>query len=107
MYEHPTVSVLDEERSVSFTEFCGQSGLAEALIIELVTEGILDPAGNPAPYWLFSTACVARARRALRLRADLELNWAAVAVILPLLEELEELRRRQQHWGYWRATREY
>lgn len=95
---HAEIWLLDEERAISFGEFCGASGLLESLVAEMVNEGILEPLGDGPPDWRFSGACLARAERALRLRRELELNWAAVSFLLPLLDELQDLRRRQAAW---------
>lgn len=90
--------LLDEERAISLDDFCGASGLVESLVSEMVREGVLDPLGAAPREWRFSGACLARAQRALRLRRDLELDWAAIAFVLPLLDELKELRRQQLTW---------
>lgn len=90
--------LLDEERAIPLAEFCGASGLLESLVREMVREGILEPLGAAPPEWRFSGACLARAERALRLQRELEMNWAAIAFVLPLLDELKELRRQRGHW---------
>ena len=97
------VSVLDEERVLPLADFCALSGLAQSLVDELVHEGILDPHGTPRSQWRFSTACLARAQRARRLHRELEMNWAAIAVVLPLLDELAEVRRQRARWQAWQA----
>jgi len=95
---HAEFWLLDDERAIPLADFCGASGLLESLVIELVQEGILEPYGDQPPAWRFSGACLARAQRALSLKRELELNWAAVAFVLPLLDELKELRRQRAAW---------
>ncbi len=95
---HTALWLLDDERAIPLAEFCGASGLLESLVAELVREGILEPLGAVPQEWRFSGACLARAQRALRLQRELELNWAAVAFVLPLLDEIKELRRQQRAW---------
>ena len=46
--------------------------------------------------WRFSGAQLRRARIALRLERDLGLNAAGVALVLELLEELEQFRRERR-----------
>ncbi|MDH4023382.1 MAG: chaperone modulator CbpM [Gammaproteobacteria bacterium] len=60
----------------------------------LVDEGILEPQGRSPQDWRFPGASVARARTALRLEDELEINAAGVALALELLDELRDLRQR-------------
>ncbi len=95
---HAEFCLLDEERAIPLADFCGASGLLESLVTAMVHEGILEPQGAVPHEWRFSSACLARVQRALRLQRELELNWAAVAFVLPLLDELQVLRRQQRAW---------
>ncbi|WP_295384830.1 chaperone modulator CbpM [uncultured Thiodictyon sp.] len=87
--------VLDEGLVVTLaelTQLCGSSGRTLEL---LVGEGVLRPQAGGAPgEWRFDGVAVQRARRALRLRHDLELNLSGTALALDLLDELEALRGR-------------
>ena len=86
--------VLDEYLSVTLTELtrlCGSSGRTLHL---MVTEGLLHPQGQGPEDWRFSGLEVRRARRALRLQRDLDLNLAGTALALDLLDEVEALRAR-------------
>jgi len=69
-------------------------------IVEFVEEGVLSVVEISAAEWRFSGAALRRARRALRLERDLELNLAGVALALELMEEVERLRRelRARPW---------
>jgi chaperone modulatory protein CbpM len=86
--------VMDEGLTVTLAELtriCGSSGRTMQL---LVTEGLLHPQGGLPQEWRFDGLEIRRARRALRLRRDLELNLAGTALALDLLDELESLRER-------------
>ncbi|AUB79920.1 chaperone modulator CbpM [Candidatus Thiodictyon syntrophicum] len=87
--------VMDEGFVVTLaelTQLCGSSGRTLQL---LVGEGVLRPRAGGAPgEWRFDGVAVQRARRALRLRHDLELNLSGTALALDLLDELEALRER-------------
>jgi chaperone modulatory protein CbpM len=61
-------------------------------IVDLVEEGILRVIDTAAPDWRFDGANLRRARVALRLERDLEINLAGVALALELMDELEQLR---------------
>ncbi|SDU25343.1 chaperone modulatory protein CbpM [Pseudomonas pohangensis] len=77
-------------------EFCQCTSLPQAWLVEIVEEGILQPRGASPEQWLFDEQALATARRALRLRQDLELEWAAIALALQLLDELEQLREENR-----------
>src|SRR5271166_3895415 len=62
-------------------------------IVELVDEGILSAQASEAGEWLFGGEALRRARIALRLQRDLEINLAGVALVLDLMSEIEQLRR--------------
>jgi chaperone modulatory protein CbpM len=68
-------------------------------IVELVEEGILNVAVNESGEWQFSGEALRRARLALRLHRDLELNLAGVALALQLMAEIDGLRRAIERGG--------
>jgi chaperone modulatory protein CbpM len=68
-------------------------------ILALVEEGILEPLPEAAGEWQFTGDALRRARLALRLRHDLEVNLAGVALALDLLEEIHQLRRAIRRAG--------
>ena len=76
-------------------EQLGQLCAADAaIILALAEEGILPASPGTAREWRFSGEALRRARVALRLQRDLELNLAGVALALDLLDEIAALRRR-------------
>jgi chaperone modulatory protein CbpM len=86
--------VLDEGLTVTLaemTELCGSSG---RMIRLMVTEGLLRPQGQAPDDWRFDGFEVRRARRAVRIHRDLNLNLAGTALAIDLLDELEHLRER-------------
>ena len=85
--------LLDETVTLSLTELSGACRVREEQIIELVQEGVLEP-DHAQHEWQFPANQLRRASRAVRLQRDLEINAAGVALVLDLLEELEELRAR-------------
>jgi chaperone modulatory protein CbpM len=68
----------------------------ERHIVELVEEGVLSVIEIDTTEWRFSGAALRRARIALRLERDLGINAPGVALVLELLEELEQLRRERR-----------
>jgi chaperone modulatory protein CbpM len=86
--------LLDEELSVSFIELTRLCGANGRMVKLMVTEGLLQPQGQQPENWRFNGFEVRRARRAIRLQRDLDLNLAGTALVLELLDELETLRQR-------------
>lgn len=92
--------LLDEALTVSFSELsrlCGTTGRGVKL---MVTEGLLRPQGRQPDDWRFNGDEIRRARRAIRLQRDLDLNLAGTALALDLLDELEHLRERLRALEY-------
>jgi chaperone modulatory protein CbpM len=86
-------SILDESMELTLQELSRMCSVEERLIVEFVEEGILT-AIHAMPQWQFNGGALRRARLAVRLQRDLEINLAGVALALDLMEELEQLRRQ-------------
>jgi chaperone modulatory protein CbpM len=85
---------LDEEESLTLAELSRACAMHAEWVIELVEEGVLEPAGRGLTNWRFSGATLRRARIAARLQRDLGINLAGVALSLDLLDEIEMMRKR-------------
>lgn len=83
--------VTTEEELLSLFEFCEVCNQKPESIAELVEEGILQPKGSSAQEWLFPIDLKFRASKALRLRYDLEINLAGVALAVELMDRIEHL----------------
>jgi chaperone modulatory protein CbpM len=73
-------------------EFCEATDLSDVYVIEIVEHGILEPQGKQPKDWRFTDYELVLAKRAAKLRHDLELEWEGVALALDLLEEVRRLR---------------
>ncbi len=95
--------LLDEHTLIGISELTQVCGISTDEICVMVGEGVLHPVGGEPRQWRFTGIEVRRARRALRLKHDLELNLAGTALALDLLDEIERLRQRlhclEQHLG--------
>jgi len=89
-----TGHLLDETVYLTLTEISFACRVREDDIIELVEEGIIEPRSARQAEWNFPATEPRRAYKAVRLRRDLDINAAGVALVLDLLEEVENLRAR-------------
>ena len=86
--------VVEEKIHLTLVELCRASQVPEHEIRAWVIEGGLEPEGDTPEEWRFPGAALRRARTALRLSRDLEVNLAGIAVALNLLDEITALRSR-------------
>lgn len=77
---------------LDLAEFCEATDLSDVYVIEIVEHGILEPQGKQPKDWRFNDYELSLAKRAAKLRHDLELEWEGVALALDLLEEVQQLR---------------
>ena len=77
---------------LDMAEFCEAADLSDVYVIEIVEHGILEPQGAQPREWRCTDYELASAKRAAKLRRDLDLEWEGVALALDLLEEVRELR---------------
>jgi chaperone modulatory protein CbpM len=77
---------------LSMTDMCEAVKLPEQTFVELVEHGIIIPSGEHPSVWSFDLTMLSVAKRATRLHRDLELDWEAVALIVELIEERNQLQ---------------
>src|SRR5277367_4437202 len=85
-------TIFDESAILSIQDLSRMCAVDERHIVEFVEEGVLSVV-TVSSEWRFTGDALRRARLALRLERDLELNLAGVALAVELLEELAQLRR--------------
>lgn len=78
--------------SLTLVDACHAIGLESQYVSEIVEYGIITPDGESPDDWRFDLHMISTAKRALRLQRDLHLEWSAVALVLELLDEREQLR---------------
>jgi chaperone modulatory protein CbpM len=86
-------AIFEETALLTVEDLSRMCAVDERHIVEYVEEGVLHVVEVDTTEWHFTGAALRRARLALRLERDLELNLAGVALALELMEELEHLRR--------------
>lgn len=79
---------------ISYAELCQIEGIKSEHIIEIVNYRIVVPVEElENNEWLFETTSVFWIKKALRLHADLEIDWVAVAMIVDLMRQKEMLEK--------------
>jgi chaperone modulatory protein CbpM len=84
--------IFEEYAVLSVDELCRLCAADRSSIVALVEEGVLNVIEFESTEWRFEGTALRRARTALRLQRDLEINLPGVALALQLMEELERLR---------------
>jgi chaperone modulatory protein CbpM len=86
--------LLDEQAELSLHDLCHACSTSTEWVVELVDEGVLEPIGHEQAHWRFSGPGLLRARAAIRMQQDLQINLAGIALALDLMEEIEAMRER-------------
>jgi len=87
---------LEERGALTLLELAECSGLSEPELRDLVDLGALAPLDPEAAEWSFAPTCIVAARTACRLRYDFELDAQALALVLSLIERMQELESELQ-----------
>lgn len=88
-----TGSVLDENMECSLGDLCRICNVPAEMIQDMIDEGLIRPKGSSPIKWRFTSVEIRRIQVSLRLQNDLRINLPGCALVLDLLDELEELRR--------------
>lgn len=83
---------------LSVDRLAQQTGVHPQLLVRFVDLGLLDAERDSGGrLWLATDAAVTVAR-VQRLHAGLSLNYAAIGLVLDLLDRIDELERRERPW---------
>ena len=88
--------ILDEDMECSLHDLCRMCNIPAEIVHEMVDEGLIQPIGSEPMQWRFTSIEIRRVQTTLRLQRDLRVNLPGCALVLDLLEELQELRRRNR-----------
>ena len=83
---------LDEE-AMGLPEICEVCNLNTSRLVEFIEYDIIHPQGDLSlpETWAFDLQQLKRLKRALRLQHDLNINLDGVAIVLDLLEQMDNL----------------
>lgn len=94
-----TSSLLDERAAFDLAALCQACDAAADELLALVDEGVLQPTGPTPQEWHFAVSDLPRARRALRLQHEFEIDATAVALVIELLDRIDALESRLRRLG--------
>jgi chaperone modulatory protein CbpM len=84
---------------LSLDRFARQAGLHPQLVQKFVALGLLDAERDATGALWFRPAALVTVARVQRLRAGLSLNYAAIGLVLDLLDRIEELEAELRRTG--------
>jgi hypothetical protein len=93
----PATTVLALPLTIGLDDFSRAVGLHPELVSRLVCLGVIDAGVGPGGELRFAPAELARASRWQRLREDLSLNYAALGLVLDLLDRIDVLETALRH----------
>lgn len=77
---------------ITVSELCEREDLSPPLVLQLVQYDIAQPlTGSSIEDWIFDVTSAHWMQRAIRLQRDLEIDWIAVAMLIDLLREREQM----------------
>ncbi len=78
---------------ISLRELCECEQVSRQWLVTIVEHDIVNPVSDAGDVddWIFETSSVQWVKRAIRLHRDLELDWIAIAMILELQQQQEQL----------------
>lgn len=99
-HELMIIANYSQESFVTLDELCEICNISSDVIHELIAHEIIHPKQTEHYQWKINFNELTRAKTALRLQRDLEVNFAGAALALDLLEELNDLRNRIEFLEY-------
>ena len=99
MSDPVSTTVVEDELQMNLAELARACRAREEQIHVWVVEGVLQPLGESPSTWRFAGASLRRAKLAITLTRELEINTPGVALALDLMDEIEELRARLRRLG--------
>ena len=84
--------IFDETTEITIVQLCEVCSIEVTLVDEMIDEGILEPTHGRSEKRRFSYGSVRRIRTVIRLQQDIGINLAGVALVLELLDRIENLK---------------
>lgn len=95
----PVTTMLATEGRMSLDEFAGGAGIHPDMARRFVALGLIEASRDAAGNLWFSPAQLATVAMARRLRAGLSLNYAAIGLVIDLLDRIDVLEAALRRGG--------
>jgi len=99
MSSHLTATLIDDTTPMTLAELARACRAAEEQVHVWVIEGVLQPSGNSPREWRFAGASLKRARIAVTLTREMEINAPGVALALDLMDQIDALKASLRRAG--------
>lgn len=97
--EQAQALLVERELQFSLSELSQACQVEGLHLAELVHEGVFGDMDQDITQWLFEGAVLQRARLGLRLQREFDLGPHGTALVLDLLDEIKQLKRRLSRQG--------
>lgn len=92
MSSHLNATLVDDAAPMTLAELARACRAAEEQVHVWVIEGVLQPSGASPVEWRFAGPALRRARLAVTLTRELEINAPGIALALDLMDEIDALK---------------
>ena len=86
--------IIERQTPLDLEELAQAVHIRHEIIIEMVDNHLVEPAGKTPETWQFDDICFKRVKVAASFYRDLEINMQGIALALDLLEKIERLENR-------------
>jgi chaperone modulatory protein CbpM len=84
--------IVEDSAMCTLADLCLSCNVNPDWVAGLVEHGVIKAVGQTRSDWAFTTISIVRVAKAKRLERDLGLNLPGIALVLDLLDQLDEMR---------------
>jgi chaperone modulatory protein CbpM len=91
--------ILEHAQEITLDDLAHSCSVETRWVMELIEEGVIEPAAGSDPQWRFAATSIVRVQKARRIERDLGVNLAGIALALQLLDRIDALEARLRGLG--------